>query len=163
MCWNGNPDDLRIAKRNIKVKKILYKKKDSSIESPFQFSVYKVGEAYKAKLKEEHINMTSCIYIDEGLHCFSKKCPCFVERYASHNSLYIGKKTNIMRRILHKRKHCYRRNIGIFSTDRPFSLNNPAAILIGIFIIPKGTKYYENEYGEIVTEKYIFKDYKVVK
>lgn len=167
MCWNGRKKNLKVAKKDIKVKKVLNKEylkkclvRDKSftrIISPYRGFCYEVGETYEEKINSsESVNVE--IAIDRGLHCYSNKCPHIIEDIGRSVSMIICRKPGILRRILFVNKPG--RPIGIFSSeeDSP-AVDRFRSLLLAQFIIPAGTRYYENDKGEIVTEKYIFKDY----
>ena len=173
MCWYGRKKNLKVAKKDIKVKKVLNKEflkkclvRDKSftrIISPYQGSCYEVGETYEEKINPyESVNVE--IAIDRGLHCYSNKCPHIIEDIGWRVSLIVCRKPcikpGILKRILFGNKPDRFNSIGIFSSEE----DSPAVdryrnLLLAQFIIPAGTRYYENDSGEIVTEKYIFKDY----
>lgn len=168
MCWYGRKNNLKVAKKDIKVKKVLNKeflkkclvrdKSSTRIISPYQGSCYEVGETYEEKINPyEFLNVE--IAIDRGLHCYSNKCPHIIEDNW-RVSVIVCKKPGILKRILFGKKPDRLDSIGIFSSeeDSP-AVNSYRNLLLAQFIIPAGTRYYENDSGEIVTEKYIFKDY----
>jgi hypothetical protein len=169
MCWNGRKDNLKVAKKDIKVKKVLNKEflkkslvRDKSftrIISPYQGSCYKVGETYEEKINPSE-TVKDEIAIDSGLHCYSNKCPHIIVDNYRTTGLIVCKKNSILKRILFGNKPDIFNSIGIFSSeeDSP-AVDRFRSLLLAQFIIPAGTRYYENDNGEIVTEKYIFKDY----
>jgi hypothetical protein len=169
MCWYGRKKNLKVAKKDIKVKKVLNKEflkkclvRDKSftrIISPYQGSCYEVGETYEEKINpSESVNVE--IAIGRGLHCYSNKCPYSVKDDGKMVGLVIGKKPNFLTRIIFGNKVTDLNMIGVFSSDEDSpAVDSFRTLILAQFIIPAGTRYYENDSGEIVTEKYIFKDY----
>lgn len=171
MCWYGKNDDVKVAKRDIKVKKILlietFKGNEtynlsgySKIVSPYQGLTYYVGETYEHKIKPDIEKYTNCVRIDKGLHCYSNKCPHKFEKNDYRTALYIGNSRNFIKRLLFGSVISILNLLNVVSEKNDTDDKNVVkTIILGEFIIPKGTKYYENNVGEIVTEKYIFKNY----
>lgn len=171
MCWYGKKSDLKVAKRDTKVKKILYIEtfkgnKDfnirrySKIISPYQGSVYNVGETYEQEVTPEKDTYFETIRIDKGLHCYSNKCPHKFEKHEDRTVLYIGNKRSFIKRLLFGIDTITTDLLNVISEhDDTENKNAYKTILLAEFIIPSGTKYYENNVGEIVAEKYIFKNY----
>ena len=170
MCWYGRKKNLKVAKKDIKVKKVLNKvffkkclvrdKSFTRIVSPCQGFRYDVGETYEEKINpSESVNVAE-IAIGRGLHCYSNKCPHIIEDNDRRVSVIVCRKPGILKRILFGNKPDRLDSIVIFSSeeDSP-AVNSYRNLLLAQFIIPAGTRYYENNSGEIVTEKYIFKDY----
>ena len=169
MCWYGRKKNLKVAKKDIKVKKVLNKeylkkclirdKGFTRIISPYQGSCYEVGETYEETINpSESVNVE--IAIGRGLHCYSNKCPHIIEDNDRRVNLIVCKKPGILKRILFRNKPDRFDSIGTFSSEEDSAaVNSYRNLLLAQFIIPAGTRYYENDNGEIVTEKYIFKDY----
>ena len=125
MCWfTTKPPKEKIAKKDIKVQKILYEKSNGELFSPCypyqNWKVYKEGIKLKLSVK----NIENCLYtIDEGYHSVKKiviqNDNCFTEGRFGRLSNFMAKS---------------------------------ALYRICNFIIPKGTKYYINIDNEIVSE-----------
>ena len=108
---------------------------DSLLVSPFMCFPYCLGKEYKAEIHvEEALFPYEKDAIDEGLHCYSEEC--MVKEFC--NSIAVD---NPYGEFL----ECYTRG---FYCSRAF----PVVVKC---TIPKGSVYYENGNGEIVTEKYI--------
>lgn len=135
MCWRGFKAEKKIAQKDFNVYKVLRSNgKNSLLISPFRYFPYSLGKEYKAEIHvEDAIFPYEKDIINEGLHCYSE--------------------------------HCMVRQLNGYikvdnSSGRPLECYNvpsyPSYFLVVIkCTIPKGTVYYENGNGEIVTEKYI--------
>lgn len=136
MCWRAFKAEKKIAQKDFNVYKVLMtKEKDSILISPFRYFPYCLGKEYKAEIHvEEAIFHYEKDTIDEGLHCYSEEC--MVKEFCK--SIAVGNHYGAL-------LECY--TIGFYSS-RAF----PVVVKC---TIPKGTAYYENGNGEIVTEKYI--------
>ena len=169
MCWFGKEKNLKIADKDIKVKKVLYKEvfKKSQIHpegltriiSPYMGLCYEVGKTYKEVIKPEKSHLPKYeIRIYVGLHCYSYECPHVIEKEQclGCNVLSICKKPNIWNIIFGSTTNLLASFTDYKETQ---DVGHYKSVLLAEFIIPKGTKYYEDKRGEIVTEKYIFKGY----
>jgi len=132
MCWRAFKAEKKVAQKDFNVYKVLMRKgKDSLLISPFRHFPYCLGKEYKTKI---HVKEAIFHYekdtIDKGLHCYSEEC--MVKNV--YNSIAVG--------------NPYGQTLECYSNE----LASPVVIKC---TIPKGTAYYENGNGEIVTEKYI--------
>ena len=87
--------------------------------------------SHKIKLKKEED--FSSFFIDEGYHCYSEDC---FYHYNNHTIMIYN-------------------NINSFKSFVTKYINNNNND-VGIFIIPKGSEYYENEDGEIVSSQLVW-------
>lgn len=150
MCWEGKAKNRKVAKRNIPVKKVLYKDN----KSPFQRFLYENGKEYRRELGvhmkwEYDTEKSSGISIGSGLHCYSNKCR--VNELVDYGEEYIC----IFRPIFSSISSFIKYVVG--GDSRLFSLiqyNKKHHKVVEGFI-PVGSTYYENKHGEIVTEKLI--------
>ena len=137
MCWeinkkkfNKKPEKYRkVAKKDIEVYKIGFEEDNGF--SPY----YRQDFIYKANSLNDEISLhmdsrhDECYCIDEGYHSYSGECGII-------NSFY---------------------DIGVYSkNDNEKQFDFYQCDTIGKFIIPKGTEYYENEDGEIVSSNIIW-------
>jgi hypothetical protein len=127
MCWKSNNLIAKKADKDIVVYKMGF------IKNNIFTSYYRDGFQYNKNnsnlpiIKIQVIN-TNCIYsIEKGYHCYSKYCQINLNK--QYFNIY---------------------SISGVKIDYYFYAD------IGKFIIPKGTIYYENKDGEIVSEKLIF-------
>ena len=157
MCWTGKTGDIHIAKEDIEVRKMLLKERkelfnNPSFVSPYQFMKYKIGIGYVTKINPLHafpLSGSSYITIKEGLHCYSPSKCRFVKRENFQGE------TNIITVYL----LCDSKNLAEQARDTVcFQANRYRYPVLMKCIIPKGTTYYENKRGEIVSEKLIIKD-----
>lgn len=157
MCWVGKTEHKHVAKEDIEVRKMLLKEREElfdnpSFVSPYQFMKYVIGIGYVTKINPCHSFPqfdSSRITINEGFHCYSpSKC-----RFVKHENLQ-GETSVITVYLLCDSKNLAEqaRNTICFPAD---IYRNPVVMKA---IIPKGTTYYENDSGEIVSEKLIVKE-----
>ena len=150
MCWVGNLTDIKVADNDITVYKILMKKKqgincDASARylSPFMFAPYSFYVVEHKKLIKpvpSYANSTTYT-ISEGLHCYSENV--FVKSYGEENGLSVYSKAENVK--------------GHRPVESYISSANRFPVVIKC-IIPEGSTYYENMYGEIVTQRLIIKE-----
>ena len=134
MCWEGKVSDRKIATRDIKTKKIVEFINGSYCAYFRRNFRYELGKTYTAKIKpyKQEPSDTHCI-IDTGLHSYAWDTK--MTRITDGDIVVV----------------CAR-ECGI-RMGRFYFLRNH--ILVMECTIPKGTVYYENEDGEIVSEKLI--------
>ena len=144
MCWriekklfNKNPEKYhKIAEEDITVYKFGCKidgKFFPSYYPEFGYEPNSINDKVSLKVIKKRIVYlgTHYDYIDEGYHSYSGECGII-------NSFY---------------------DIGVYSkNDNEKNLDYYWGEDIGVFIIPKGTEYYENEDGEIVSSNIIWID-----
>ena len=107
-------------------------------DSQFFIPYFKGGYLYEAKKMSKKIKLKKeedflSFFIDEGYHCYSEDC---FYHYNNH-TITIYNNINFFESFVIK-----------YINDN----NND----VGIFIIPKGSEYYENEDGEIVSSNIIW-------
>ena len=140
MCWEGRITDKKVAEKDITVKKIL----DSVCPGLFIKSryfapyykdfEYEIGKVYETEITPvEYEDRKGWCSISEGFHSYSMK--------------------------LKISKSCQGRDVYIISPNGRI-LNflfgiSPMAVME--CVIPKSTVYWENDLGEIVSEKLIVK------
>jgi len=158
MCWFGYITDRHVVKEDMKVFKMLYREEDSwknfdkdfvrTYKPPFYGGIYKLGEM--REVNGLGIFPTPNLYdyseyekpkkykIEEGLHCYSlEKC----KRTWDALHVKIINKSNLFAKEI------------ILQTYPREGYN--IIVKTVLCIIPKGTVYWENQYGEIVTEKLV--------
>ena len=132
MCWTGKITDKHIATAgDMPVYKVLLIK-GNDLLSPYREMLYFKDILYIEKIRpigEEEIS------IEAGLHCYSGSCT--VKMKNAYNDKYI---------LVDTKRH-FRVYYESFRSDTD---NRIMAVFRGV--IPKGTVYYENEHGEIVSE-----------
>lgn len=137
MCWVGSIHDKRIAKRDITVYKILRKCGIKRIEynAPFRDTTkYKIGCGYNVPYLGVRNYGCGDIEINEGLHCYSLNVyikfsrDCDLITYSSD-----GIRSGLQRYYHYESRNTYK-------------------YVIAKCIIPKGSTYFINNAGEIVTE-----------
>ena len=138
MCWKSKIKPLKqIADTDIPVIKTLLKHDDYNnygiYYSCYQNFKYKIGETYdidKHSLKVESKNIHDIYIIRNGYHSYDSKCTISTEKITGMKFIKWNKD---------------------FSVDVHDKLT-----VLALFNIPKGSKYYENENGEIVSNKIKF-------
>jgi len=139
MCWTGKITDKHIATAgDMPVYKVILIN-GNDLLSPYRDMPYIENMLYTKDIKPE-IGMDDEIRIEAGLHCYSGSCT--VKMKNAYNDKYINDKYIIVDTKRHFR--------GYYESFRGDTDNRIVAVFRGV--IPKGTVYYENEHGEIVSE-----------
>lgn len=142
MCWNTRIKscaELKVAKDNIPVTKIVWITEDRISAYFMQFD-YIIGEVYHTEIGTlitlEFMGFEG--HIDKGFHSYTNES---IKR-CNNNScyVYLNNSTNRDKTCYHKDRICYH------------NYNNETKLGIMSCIIPKGSKYYKNEVGEIVSD-----------
>ena len=132
MCWIGIANPI-IAKEDIVCFKVVKKFYPGVYVPYFRYTSttmgYKIGETYKSDVVISYGYDGGYNAINEGLHCYDSTAKV---KYSEDGI-----------EIFLNGRECAK----LYSYD-----NDPAVLKC---IIPKGTKYYKNKHGEIVTEKLI--------
>ena len=142
MCWIGYIKDKRVAEKDIHCKKIIAMRDDNTLSGWYmpQHS-YTLGKTYQEDIRIIYPYLNSeKINIGRGLHCYSDVCK--MVKYVTPYSCY----DYLIARLKKRSDVVYKKDEFLFRNAKP---------LIVEVIIPKGTTYYENDLGEIVTEKFI--------
>ena len=132
MCWIGTEAVQKIAERDFYVYKIGKVIRDDIFISDIR------GYSYIPKCPNRIVSLIPYnLYgggdiIDAGYHSY--KWIAIDNTNPYERCLYLGNYDNALKENLSLYGHCY----------------------IGTFIIPKGTKYFENEYGHIVSSDIIY-------
>ena len=148
MCWNGKVDDWHIVKGSKKVYKVLSRKpkswawydKDFVIKyrSPFMGFWYLKDKEYSKKIEVYHkMPLSDKIEIYSGIHAYSmENCKIVRQPYYIEMLTVVDSSGNTITRY----------NNTVYELEQTVVVE---------CTIPEGTTYYENERGEIVTEKLI--------
>lgn len=138
MCWVSFETKIKVAKDNIPVTKIVIISNDK-IKSYYEGFEYSVGKTYKTELDLPFENSISCYgkrswSINEGFHSYNSSCP--LEKEYFDRTVIVA--------VLNPHRHTH---VLGYSPKK-------ARDILGIMscIIPKGSTYYENEVGEIVSD-----------
>ena len=142
MCWNGILKNRKIATEDLKCYKIVSKFNYEPFFRPYfrcndSPMIYEVGKTYYSKIcPTKAMEDTGLITIHEGIHCYDL-------------SVHICK--------FHRDKYEVRYLLpyGEFLKIGAFSSRTYCKAVLMECTIPKGTLYYMNDKGEIVTEKLI--------
>ena len=133
MCWVGYMKDRRCALEDVTVYKILEKRYShgdhfDGLFSPVRRVKYKIGETYEPNfaVRPQYDYKNDSCSIGIGLHCYSEDNQIVVSNYG---------------------------DITVIGGTRYGRFGDAIIPIIVRCIIPKGTIYYINSRGEIVTEK----------
>ena len=140
MCWytykKSSYKSPHVAEEDIKVYKVLMKTSESSKRyiSPVMNAFYSIGELCTSPLVPTEVG--ELLKIERGLHSYSGDCNFKLIRYKDADKLCIngGYLTGYTVRI---------KDVSYTQTEN----------ILTECIIPKGGTYYENETGEIVSDK----------
>lgn len=130
MCWIGKCD-IKIAKRDFYVYK-LGSVSDKGFKSLYQNFIYKPKEINK-KFELNPIQFykdKSSYVIYEGYHSYKDIVMPYSNLCSCCRTIYLGK---------------------IKLSHYPYNIYHLAT-----FMVPKGAKYYENEFGEIVSSEIVY-------
>ena len=143
MCWSSfSKPELKVAEDNIpvtKIVKIIY----GDIRAYYMEVKYSIGKTYHFKRELESELLFPELFppdgsyyrITEGFHSYKSSCP-IDSKISLYTTLNVGYPAHDSRILAQYSMICNSyRTLGIMSC-----------------IIPKGSKYYENEDGEIVSE-----------
>lgn len=140
MCWIGRKEEaIRLeAEKDIEVFKIIYETEKKKYISYYWGFEYKRDMIEKQELRTSNIN--DSILAHSGFH--------------SYKSLDMLNVTNNTQGI----NVCVRSINGSGTIDNVSSIYGKDKLIIAKFIIPKGSEYYKNQHGEIVSNQIIFKE-----
>lgn len=151
MCWVGKKTGKRVATEDIRVLKVLERDEcpdeGGIYHSPYQEMVYTLGSRYKTEIEERRnaFDNSDEIEIAIGFHSYD------INVIGIHNTcgwLAICNGWNQF-------AYCFYARHSIKSSVHNFE-PIPMISVCCEFIIPKGATYYENEFGEVVSEEIIF-------
>ena len=143
MCWLGSDAEAkgRIADKDITVYKVMVKRriinKGWELFSPFKDMKYELYQRYESVIRP--IKPLTTNIIEQGLHCYSEDC-------------YIASTNDSNMFVFH-------RYVDTTSLGSYYAFGDAQYPVLCEGVIPKGTKYYINDGGEIVTEKLILERY----
>ena len=147
MCWHGILKNRKIATEDLKCYKIVSKFNYEPFFRPYfrcndSPMIYEVGKTYYGKICPEKVaGGANLIAIHEGIHCYDLSVHIFHrDKYEVYRDKY---EVN------------YLLPCGIFLKLGIFSSRTDCKAVLMECTIPKGTLYYMNDKGEIVTEKLI--------
>lgn len=139
MCWTAIEEKdriCRVAEDDIRIFKIVDKIGDSMVYTPYYWTLretYGLDWEYYTKMGERILNNGGVI-VDRGFHSYSRKKCCVMEGMSCYN--------------VFRKSGCELWDSFVFSTE------GKTCVLWGI--VPKGSRYYENADGEIVSERIKF-------
>ena len=139
MCWTSIEEKdriCRVAEDDIRIFKIVDKIGDSMVYTPYYWTLretYGLDWEYYTKMGERILNNGGVI-VDRGFHSYSRKKCCVMEGMSCYN--------------------VFRKGGSELWDSFVFSTEGKTCVLWGI--VPKGSRYYENADGEIVSERIKF-------
>ena len=142
MCWIGKKEEaIRLeAKKDIEVFKIIYKTEKKKYISYYWGFEYKKDMIEKQDLRTSN-NFSDSILIHSGFYSYKSLDMLNVTNYTQGINVCIRSINSSERTI-----------------DNVSSIYGKDKLIIAKFIIPKGSEYYENQNGEIVSNQIIFKE-----
>lgn len=136
MCWQTRyKTKLKVAEDNIPVTKIV--RVSSNIIQAYYVPefIYSIGVVYHSKLDSPYLYGRSW-RVQKGFHSYKPSCTIELYKAFCSDDWYCALVVkNLISVISDNYGPLYRDDLGIMSC-----------------VIPKGSKYYENEYGEIVSD-----------
>lgn len=139
MCWVGKVDDKKIATEDIKTRKIVDKFKGNYYGYYQEWFEYEIGKEYKTKITPRDGSKYG-IVIEAGFHSYAWDIEM--------KQLCAGDiKVKSLR---HLGGQTVYQNNGKYGGDHKIAVMECT--------IPKGTAYWENQVGEIVSEKLILEE-----
>lgn len=137
MCWqalNKRDKRERMAVEDMTVFKVMRKVKDGMYFSYYAEYPYSLGRTYEMNGLESHEGEDGYMAINEGFHSYSSK-ECYIcVPYNSPGQIYIQKQRT-------------------WELSAVYEDTNDLCVIE--CTIPKGSKYYQNYYKEIVSDKII--------
>ena len=139
MCWTSIEEKdriCRVAEDDIRIFKIVDKIGDSMVYTSYYWTLretYGLDWEYYTKMGERILNNGGVI-VDRGFHSYSRKKCCVMEGMSCYN--------------------VFRKGGSELWDSFVFSTEGKTCVLWGI--VPKGSRYYENADGEIVSERIKF-------
>lgn len=132
MCWVSAEATQKVAEKDFYVYKIGQVLKDGTFVSHYKHFKYVPKTRNKTISLIVQVSCRSVYIIQQGYHSY--KWTAFGDTYSNERCLCLGNYNNNLKENLSLYKHC----------------------CIATFIIPKGSKYYENEVGIIVSSDIIY-------
>ena len=142
MCWIGLTINKKIATKDIKCKKIIVYVKNGrySCYAPYYFTtdmIYEIGKGYSRNICAKPLNdFSTYTRITNGLHSYSEECTAILRMDGG-----IIIKTKTTEKVVFTKVHSECSSSGYMEP-----------VLVEC-TIPKGSTYYENKYGEIVSDR----------
>lgn len=159
MCWIGRLKNKHIAEGDVKVFKIVFKEvktwkvleKDyvRKYYAPYRLFTYEISKTYsvdKLYPVTRHNGMYEKVIINEGFHSYSCK-HCMLEEHDETIEIHSNKL--IPSTITHYEKGYTKK---VFEGYK-FKYSQQMGVTMLECVIPAGTEYWENENGEIVSQK----------
>ena len=147
MCWTGYLANKKIAASDIRCKKIIAVTGDGKFRAWFKRNhEYALDVPYHATMTpKSHLtsweSLSEKVEINEGLHCYD-------------GSVKITKvPEELPYLVIQKLKGCFNRDFYHAHHIDEFHEIDVTPVIVEV-VIPKGTVFYENEFGEIVTEAF---------
>lgn len=164
MCWKTKKlPEKKVATEDISIIKVVAKNEDSDVIVPYYMLgtyKYKLGEEYKTRigLIGEHITYREempVYFIEKGFHSYSKDMCSYSKDKDAFGKEYIAiTKPNLECAMFGTRIHneldkTSINKFGLFKEYEPVVVSG---------YVPKGSEYYLNEEGEIVSDKIVLKE-----
>jgi hypothetical protein len=142
MCWWGDLSNKHKAEKDITVIKIL-KKKDNQLYSPCYNMLYNYNDLAVSEVHvEQKGDFCPIVIIDKGIHCYNPNCEFLIVQNEKM-------RTGISVKHLEPERH-----VGVYCNADYIDDNDYKHVAVKC-TIPRGTIYWENYLGEIVTNRLI--------
>ena len=149
MCWISDKLEPLVSDGNVKVFKICGQTKDSSLYGFFRHTFkYALNKIFKTKISIDSKGLSFRYMGNEGFHSYSNDhCMWLLHRYefiksSKPESIDVFAKIN------------GERIIGSYSTNGFYCFYFVSIVLVEGYI-PKGSRYYINENGEIISDSIV--------
>lgn len=160
MCWQGHITDKRIAKEDVKVFKVMYRREKGwhcydtgyreTYISPYMCSRYTIGKDYTScnnLCPEKYLNNSDdAVKITKGYHSYSPQY-CTYGYSLSHLELIVNSNFGNFEDLHHHHMCRYRRS-GSFIINGKWT--DCDAVIVEC-VIPAGSEYWVNGQGEVVS------------
>ena len=158
MCWIGKTTDKKIADKNTKTFKAMYmdvSKEEPKYYAPLTTYEYELNKLYDVGSIELVTNKCGERIIEKGLHSFSLRVALGINKliaqygenvYVINGYRFFDDRKRLSPYVLHMKSNTLKGNF---------------KLVLLVCTIPEGTKYYENEDGEIVSSKLIVTDKRI--
>lgn len=160
MCWQGHITDKRIAKEDVKVFKVMYRREKGwhcydtgyreTYISPYMCSRYTIGKGYTScnnLCPEKYLNNSDdAVKITKGYHSYSPQY-CTYGYSLSHLELVVNSNFGNFEDLHHHHMCRYRRS-GSFIINGKWT--DCDAVIVEC-VIPAGSEYWVNGQGEVVS------------
>ena len=147
MCWRSRIKPvINVANKDIEVYKILFSSDGNdvgiSLITKYTYLKEEVNKMKNGNSLPVSFDIDETYNIDEGFHSYDGKCKFLFGKNFFEQEIFCLYDIACTEKTIYKEK----------------LITVPKSCVIGLFIIPSGSHYYENEDGEIVSDSIILKE-----